>query len=157
GAQLSPKTANLSGVSIYRVWMSSLGRGNLIGRALEYLTFHLSAWWRIRRIVGPGYIVVACTDPPLLSVTALLAIAGSRAILVNWILDLFPEAAIQLRVLKGESIAIRALWWLRDFSLRKARWNVVLTSRMALPLEERGIPSSALAVIHLWSEAGEVW
>ncbi len=152
GARLSPGTENLSGVSIYRVWMSSFGCRGLVGRALEYLTFHASALWRIRRLVGPEDIVVACTDPPLLSVTAMLAIVGSRAILVNWILDLFPEAAIELGMLKRRSMGVRTLWRLRDISLRKARWNVVLTSRMAIPLEERGISPSTLTVIHLWSD-----
>jgi glycosyltransferase involved in cell wall biosynthesis len=156
GTRLSPNTESVAGVTIHRVWMSSFGRRHLLGRALEYLTFHGSAWWRIRRLAQSDDIVVACTDPPLLSVTAMLAISRSRATLVNWILDLFPEAAMHLGVLNSQSFSVRMLCRLRDASLRKARWNVVLTSRMAAPLEERGISPSALTVIPLWSDGAVI-
>jgi colanic acid biosynthesis glycosyl transferase WcaI len=156
GTRLSPDIENVFGVTIHRVWMSSFGHRHLLGRALEYLTFHAAAWWRIRRLAQAEDIVVACTDPPLLSVTVMLAISQSRATLVNWILDLFPEAAMQLGVLNPQSFGARVLCRLRDGSLRKARWNVVLTSRMAAPLEKRGISPSALTVIPLWSDGAAI-
>jgi colanic acid biosynthesis glycosyl transferase WcaI len=152
GTVLSSDSETISGVSVHRVWMSSFGCSKLVGRALEYLTYHASAWWRIRRLVKPEDIVVACTDPPLISVTAMLAIFPSRAILVNWILDLFPDAAIQLGMMDPRSFAARMLCRLRDASLRKARRNVVLTPKMAGPLEARGISPSTLTVIPLWSD-----
>jgi hypothetical protein len=41
GARLAPQE-DVRGVAIHRVWTSIFGRGNLLGRALDYLTFHIS-------------------------------------------------------------------------------------------------------------------
>jgi glycosyltransferase involved in cell wall biosynthesis len=148
-----PKAADeVAGVVVHRIWSSSFARTRLIGRGLEYLTFHMSAWWHIRHLARLGAVVVACTDPPLLSITAMLAVARSDAILVNWIHDLFPEAAIQLGLLDSRRFLARALCQMRDISLRKAHWNVVPTWRMAEPLLKRGISPSALPIIHYWSD-----
>jgi glycosyltransferase involved in cell wall biosynthesis len=154
---LLPSAADeIRGVAVHRIWSSSFGRTGLIGRGFEYLTFHASAWWHIRRHARPRVVVVACTDPPLLSITAMVAISRSGAVLVNSIRDLFPEVAILLGMLDAESILARLLCRLRDISLRKARCNVVLSQRMAAAIANRGTPSSALAIIHDWSDGKEI-
>jgi glycosyltransferase involved in cell wall biosynthesis len=148
-----PKAADgIGGVVLHRAWSSSFGRIRLVGRALEYLTFHVSAWWQMRRLARSGTAVIACTDPPLLSVTAMLAVAGSGALLINWNHDLFPEAAIFLGVMNGTSLLTRLSYRLRDASLRKARWNVVPTQRMAELLTAREIPPSTMSIMPYWSD-----
>jgi glycosyltransferase involved in cell wall biosynthesis len=151
--KLLPAAADEIGcVAVHRIWSSTFGRTGLTGRGFEYLTFHASAWWHIRRQARPRAVVVACTDPPLLSITAMLAIARSGAVLVNSIRDLYPEVAILLGMLDERGIFARLLCWLRDVSLRKARCNVALSQRMAAVLADRGTPSSTLTVIHDWSD-----
>src|SRR5262245_25341 len=59
----------IDGIEVHRVGDARHGRGNLSGRAFDYLGFHWAAYWRLRRILEPGDIVVAKTDPPLLGVT----------------------------------------------------------------------------------------
>jgi colanic acid biosynthesis glycosyl transferase WcaI len=153
GSPMTSATEAVAGVGVHRIWSSSFGCTRTIGRGLEYLTFHASAWWHIRRLARRSrVVVVACTDPPLISVTAMLAIAGSQAVLVNWIHDLFPEAAILLGVLDSQGFLARLLYRLRDASLQKAWRTVVLTGRMAEPLVKRGIPTATLAVIDSWSD-----
>ena len=69
GARLASRET-VEGVGVYRVWTSRFGRRFLPGRAVDYLTFYLSAtfrlWWLARR----GDVVVVKTDPPLVSVVA---------------------------------------------------------------------------------------
>jgi colanic acid biosynthesis glycosyl transferase WcaI len=108
------------GVHVERVWSTRFGRAGLVGRALDYVTFYCSAFVALLR--HRSAVVVAMTDPPLMSVVA--AVASKRV--VNWVQDLFPEVA--------ESLGIRAprvLGRLRDWSLRRARANVVLGELMA--------------------------
>jgi colanic acid biosynthesis glycosyl transferase WcaI len=126
-----------NGVRIERVWSTRFGRAGLIGRAFDYATFYLSAFVAMRR--RRGAIVIAMTDPPLLSVAAALA---SRNV-VNWIQDLFPEVAQALGIR-----APRVLRRVRDWSLRRARANVVLGDLMA----ER-VPKAV--VIHNWAAVAE--
>jgi len=132
-ARLESGTAN--GVHVVRVWSTRFGRAGLFGRAVDYLTFYLSAFVALLR--QRRAVVIAMTDPPLISVIAALA---SRR-LVNWVQDLFPEVA--------EALGIRApgiLRGLRDWSLRRARANVVLGERMA-----GRVPKAV--VIHNWADA----
>jgi glycosyltransferase involved in cell wall biosynthesis len=77
------------------------------------------------------------TDPPLTSVLA----AISRRPYVNWIQDLFPDVA--------EALGVRAPRWmhaLRDWSLRRARRNVVIGEQMAAR-----VPNAV--VQHNWADA----
>jgi len=127
------------GVRIVRVWSAQFGRAGragLVGRALDYVTFYLSAFLAIRHH-GRGAVVVPMTDPPLMSV---VATAASRRT-VNWVQDLFPEVAEGLGMRMP-----RFLRRLRDWSLRRARANVVLGERMAAR-----VPKAI--VIHNWADA----
>jgi len=133
-ARLESGSAN--GVTIERVWSTRFGRGGLAGRAIDYLTFYLSAFLAMRR--ERNAVLIAMTDPPLTSVVA--AVAGKRV--VNWVQDLFPEVA--------ESLGIRAprlLRRVRDWSLRRAKANVVLGELMA-----KRVPKAT--IIHNWADAG---
>jgi glycosyltransferase involved in cell wall biosynthesis len=141
-----------AGVSVHRVWMTSLGYRGLWGRALDYLTFHVNVIWRVRRLARKGDVVIACTDPPLLSVTVMLATLGTGAVLVNWLHDLYPEVAIQLGVLDERRLMVRLLLWLRNASLRRARRNVTPIPRMAEFLSAHGISYGSFAVIRQWAD-----
>ena len=59
-----PSRETAEGVSVYRVWTSHYGRHGLPGRAFDYLTFYVSALWRLWRTLSRGDIVIAMTDPP---------------------------------------------------------------------------------------------
>lgn len=127
-------------VQIVRVWSTRFGRGTLLGRAFDYVTFYASAFLAILTRASRRSVVVALTDPPLISVVAALATTLRRARLVNWLQDLFPEVA--------EALGMRPLRLLRrprDWSLRRARRNVVLGERMA-----GRVPNAR--VIHNWAD-----
>src|SRR5713101_3363648 len=89
-ALLSSKD-NICGVRVTRVWTTRFGRQNLPGRTLDYLTFYLSAARSLFALLKPGNVVVAKTDPPLISVVAAMVAKIRGAKLVNWLRDLFPE------------------------------------------------------------------
>jgi colanic acid biosynthesis glycosyl transferase WcaI len=68
--EVLPARESIRGVQVHRVWTLRFGRGRLIGRTFDYLTFYLSAAWRLAVLLAPGDVVVAKTDPPLISVIA---------------------------------------------------------------------------------------
>ena len=129
-----PARETVRGVTIERVAATTFGRSFLPGRAVDYLTFYVNAYRAIRK--RGDAVIVAMTDPPLLSVVAALA---SRRV-VNWIHDLFPEVAEVLGM-----PALRVLRPIRNWSLRRARANVVLGSLMAAR-----VPKAT--VIHNWAD-----
>src|SRR3712207_6570820 len=101
-AQL-PGSEVRDGVSIRRVWTTRFGRWSIAGRLIDYLTFHAAVAWALVTSLRSGDIVVAKTDPPLLCVMVALAAALRGATLINWIQDLFPEAATSMGVRLGRS------------------------------------------------------
>jgi colanic acid biosynthesis glycosyl transferase WcaI len=136
-----PAREIVGGMEVRRVWSTRFGRGFLPGRAIDYATFYVSAFFALLRNVSRDSIVVALTDPPLISVIAALAAMQRGATLVNWTQDLFPEVAEALGMR-----ALRVLRRARDWSLRRARTNVALGESMAARL-----PNAI--VIHNWADA----
>jgi hypothetical protein len=144
----------ISGVKVFRVRTSRFGRARLWGRMLDYVTFYLGATWRLLRSIQPGDVVVAKTDPPMMSVCAAWAARIKNGVLVNWVQDLFPEVATSLDVY-GVRFAAPMLKRLRNKSLQQGRSNVVLGARMAQRLRDEGVPSDRITVIENWAD-GEV-
>jgi len=128
------------GVVVHRVWSTRFGRSFLPGRAIDYMTFYLSAFLSLLRRARPTTNVVAMTDPPLISVVAALAAFLRRAPLINWTQDLFPEVAEALGMR-----TLRLLRGIRNWSLRRAVTNVALGTSMASRL-----PNAV--VIHNWAD-----
>jgi glycosyltransferase involved in cell wall biosynthesis len=121
----------VDGVEVHRVRTTRFGRDKLIGRALDYATFYFAAGWRLWRIARVGDVVVAKTDPPLISVVAAVVARWRGAKLVNWVQDVFPEVAeaLSVRALAGPQAGL--LRRLRNAAFRSAAANVALSEHMA--------------------------
>ncbi|MFA5913403.1 MAG: glycosyltransferase family 4 protein, partial [Burkholderiales bacterium] len=121
-------------------------------RALDYATFYLAAGWRLWRIARAGDVIVAKTDPPLISVVASLVARRRGAQLINWVQDVFPEVAEALgaRVLSGPQAGL--LRGLRNRAFRSAAANVVLGERMAAMVASTGAPADRIRVIPNWAD-----
>ena len=147
-----PARETIDGVNVRRIWTTSFGRGNLLLRAFDYLTFYLSVLFVLLRMCRKSDVVVAKTDPPMLGVVvaAVCALRGSK--LINWLQDVFPEVAAELGMMKKGGLAFRVLKRLRDWSLRRAGSNVVLGKRMAEYVQSCGIDEAAISIIPNWAD-----
>jgi colanic acid biosynthesis glycosyl transferase WcaI len=146
---------NVRGVQVHRVWTTRFGRASLAGRALDYASFYVSAFFVLAGMLGRNDIVVAKTDPPLISVVAAMAAWLRGARLVNWLQDVFPETAARsgMGLLSGPLGAIARTT--RDWSVRRAVVNVVLGERMAAALG-RLVPGARLNVVTNWADGAAV-
>ncbi len=138
------------GVEIHRVATTSFGRDALIGRVIDYASFYLSAMLALWRLSRPGDLIVAKTDPPLIAIPVRWVALLRSARLVNWVQDLYPEAAQHLgfRVLQGAMG--RLLLRLRRATLEDAVATVAVGERMAHLLAHAGAPPASLHVIPNW-------
>ena len=141
----------IQGVDVVRVPTTRFGRANILGRSLDYLSFYVAVFWTLARVVKRGDVVVAKTDPPLVSIVAGVATRLKGGVSVNWLQDVFPEAgaALGIRWLGGP--LGKMIRYLRDRNLRTAVENVALSEGMAAYL--RGSPSFAgrVSVIPNWA------
>ena len=135
------------------MWSFRFKRHRLIGRSLEYLSFYLSSGLCLLRLARRGDVIVAKTDPPLLSIlaAAVARIRGAR--LINWLQDLFPEVAARLTVAGSAGQPVfRVLQRLRNWSLRGAAINVVPGIWMGRTLRREGIAPDQIEVIQNWAD-----
>lgn len=153
GADL-PKREILAGVEVRRLPTTAFGRGTIVGRAADYLTFHLSAFFLLLWLGRRGDVVIAKTDPPMLSVTAALAARIRGVKLINWCQDLFPETAGALGHRWANKRVGGILRALRNWSLNSAEFNAVIHERMAERLRATGTPERKIRVLENWAEHG---
>src|SRR6516162_9916316 len=140
----------INGVHVHRVSSTGFGRGKLIGRSIDYLSFYRSMWRSLVALAQKGDIVVAKIDPPLTSIIAMAAARRNGARLVNWLQDIYPETAIELGVPFMRGPLAASLTALRNRSLRQADATVVVGDLMARKVESLGAPAARVHVIPNW-------
>jgi len=140
-----PASETWRGIKIHRIWTTGFGRAGLIGRAIDYLSFYLFCFFSVLKHARRDSLVIAKTDPPLVSVPVGFAARLKGAIRVNWLQDLFPEVATALGVRAPLKPLLRGL---RNRSLKRARLNIAIGARMAERLKKEGTPPATVRVIH---------
>jgi len=154
-AELAKKEI-VNGIEVNRVWTSRFGRHWLPGRAVDYITFYFSvACWLLWNLKKTS-VVIAKTDPPMMSIVAALVATIKRSALVTWNQDVYPEVASLLRVKVVNGWRGRILRRLRNRSWKKAKVNVVLGQCMAEHLFQQGIPEEKIRVIPNWADGNSV-
>ena len=146
----------IGGVHVHRVATFNRGRARLSGRALDYASFHVAAGLALLRHLKRGDVVVAKTDPPLLSVGVSRVARLKGAVLVNWLQDLFPEVAAVLTPGLLPERLHRGLLAARDSSLRRAAINVVLSPGMRQQLVARGIDGQRIRIVPNWADTSSL-
>ena len=151
-----PVSEIINDVHVHRIPSTGFGRGTLLGRSIDYLSFYRSMWQCLVALAQPGDVIIAKTDPPLTSVIAIAAARRKDARLVNWLQDIYPETAVELGVplMRGPLAAI--LTARRDRSLRQADATVVVGNLMARKVELLGAPPSRVHVITNWCNDQEI-
>ncbi len=152
GASLASRDV-IEGVSVSRVASTRFGRSSLPGRACDYITFYLSVVLRLLLEVRRGDIIVAKTDPPLLSIVLWPVAFLKGAQLVNWMQDIFPEVAAHSKV--GGALGrliFRAIVPVRNWSVRLAQRSVAIGDEMRARLRALGVADERIKVIPNWAD-----
>jgi glycosyltransferase involved in cell wall biosynthesis len=145
-----PQRETINGVDVHRVASTAFGRAALIGRSIDYVSFYRSVRRCLDELVRPGDIVVAKTDPPLMSVVARPVARRNGARLVNWLQDIYPETAVELGVPFMRGPVAASLAALRNATLREAAATVVVGDLMGRKVEALGAPAERIHVIPNW-------
>lgn len=151
----------IGNIHIHRVTGTSFGKKHLLGRLSDFASFYLAAFWQLQHLPRPD-VILALTTPPMIGTLGMLqrqfqdASGGRRVRLVQHIMDLYPDAAVALGVLKDDSLPHRIMARLTRRNLETSDAIIVLGRDMA----ERVIHGYALehlaSRIHIvppWSDA----
>ena len=153
-ARLPPREF-VRGLEIIRVWTPRFGRARLLGRALDYVGFYAAAGAALLMNTRRHDVIVAMTDPPLISVVAAFIARVRGARLINWVQDVFPEVAAALGV-RGSALLVPMLRALRNRAARNAETNVALGRTMARRLTEQGTPAQTVVIVHNWADGHSI-
>jgi colanic acid biosynthesis glycosyl transferase WcaI len=126
-----------------------------IGRVVSYASFFAGA--AVQGIRGPkAALVVTLTTPPLISLlgTLLKNFRGSRHFI--WEMDVYPDIAVCLNVLKPRSVVTRLIGAVADFSRKRADGIIALGDEMKARLVARGIPEHKVFVAENWADGREI-
>ena len=137
-------------VKIHRVWTSGFGRYRLRGRLIDYFSFYICAIIKLFRLCKKNDIIIAKTDPPMLSIPVRVIARLCKARQINWLQDLFPEIAMALGVIRKDGIFGKLLIKTRNSSLVNSDLNVVIGESMKDKLIMEGVPEDRIRVIHNW-------
>jgi len=146
-----PAVELTNGVHIRRIWTTRYGRRSLLGRACDYASFYLSAAVVLCGLLKRADVVVAKTDPPMVSVIVSWAARIRGAVLINWLQDVFPEVLGRLAPTAIPQWIYRLLIAARNQSLRHARVNVVLGERMARHIRQF-VDADQVVVTENWAD-----
>lgn len=144
-----PSHEVIDGVNVQRVASTAHGRSTLLGRSIDYLSFHRSVRHYLTETVRRNDLIVAKTDPPLISAIAAMVARRRGAVLINWLQDLYPEIAERLHVPFMKGPAAAALAALRNSTLRAAAANVVPGDLMAERIATLGVPQARIRISEL--------
>jgi colanic acid biosynthesis glycosyl transferase WcaI len=141
-------------VKIMRSQGLAFSRGK-IGRLISYASFFAGA--AVRGVWGPKpALVLTLTTPPLISLvgTLLKRLRGSRHFI--WEMDLYPDIAVELNVMKPRSVVTRLVCAVADFSRKSADGIITLGDDMKARLVARGIAEDKILVAENWADGCEI-
>lgn len=142
------------GVAIHRVFNFRFPKRRLLGRAVNLLSYFVSAFWTALFLPRPDVIVVE-TDPPVLGLLGDFLRHWHGCKLVVYLQDIYPDLAVVLGKFPDS-------WWVRWVrsllfrAYRDADRVVVLSRDMQALLTESGVPAQKVECIPNWVDAKSV-
>ncbi len=147
-----PASEVIDGVRIVRCPTSGFGRARAVGRVADYGTFLFGAA-RALLAAPPADVVLCLSTPPMIAALGAVYARAAGAGFVYWVMDVYPDLAFELGVLRRGSTAGAALRILSHGLMRRADRVIALGDSMAARLAAAA--GRRPEVVHNWAD-GEV-
>ncbi len=130
--------------------------GGLPSRLFSYASFFFGAIWRGLRVPAAD-VVVTLTTPPMLPVIGgvIKRVRGGKHFI--WEMDLFPEALVDVGLMKQSSYLVRLLGYIADWARLQSDGVIALGDCMRRRLLDRGIPESQIHVAENWADGSKIF
>lgn len=153
GADACASSEVRNGVRVIRARGTTFSPRRFTGRALNYLTYFVSALWAGLRIPKQD-LTVALTDPPIIGLAAWAA--RPRAGMVFFCQDIFPEVAGLLEDFRSPLVNA-LLDRVNRFLVSRATRIIALGDTMADRLVRgKGAKRDKITVIHNWADTDAI-
>lgn len=139
---------------VIRVPNLPFGRAKVM-RLISYASFYAGAAWRAIGVPNPD-IVVSMTTPPLLSVLGHSLKMAKRTRHYIWEMDLYPDIAVDLKVLRASSLVTKTIDLLANFTRRRADGVIALGECMKRRITGHGVPEDKVFVAQNWADGERI-
>lgn len=146
-----PKKENVDGINIQRVRYIQLGRKGFISRLVNYFSFTFSMIMKLYKMRNYKIIFVY-TNPPILPFVASLAKMFFKVKLVFICYDMYPEIAIETKVLSHSSFIAKTMRIINRFTYKRFDFIIALSNDMKdkILLTREGFEESQIKIIPNW-------
>jgi colanic acid biosynthesis glycosyl transferase WcaI len=144
-----------NGIKILRTYSTTLPRGKVIYRFINYVSYVLCSFFGGVGIKKPD-IIVSLTDPPIIGLIGLFYARIYKAKFVFWCQDIFPEVAGLLENFRNDYLN-RILDKINRFLLHRGDKVVAIGETMKRRLVEiKKVPEEKITVIHNWADCEKI-
>lgn len=145
------------GVRVARLVTTRFSKDNLLGRAMNWLTFMVPMFARVLLTTQPDVVYLYTTNPPILAVIGAFVSLFRRHTYVMLLHDAYPHMPVWMgKIRKGGFV--EKLWHrLNRMMYRRAAETIVLCNKAkTLVCESYGIDPKKVHVIPNWADGNEL-
>lgn len=143
-----------NGVTIHRVSHTVLPKGNMLLKAVNFVSFAAACWRQILRLPMPDLVVFE-TDPFLLPFIADRLHRKRGVPMIGYLQDIYPDVAIALGKVK-DSWAIRKLREKMFTVYQRCERMVVLSTDMKQLLLDSGVQENRIDIVPNWADTDTI-
>lgn len=144
----------LSGIKISRIYLNRFSRFNLIGRFFDELLFCITLLVKNLFFRQKVDVILTLSSPPFLPFFTMIISLIKNAPYVYIVMDIFPDIAVNLGLLKSEQKSAKIWQFISKMALEKSAQIIVLGRCMKKIIQTK-IPNQAtpINIIHNWSDS----
>lgn len=151
-------------ITIHRVRQTAFGKVHTLGRMADFLSFYVSAFWKMNSLPAPD-VILALTSPPMIAILGhwqkLFRHPWNRRIaLVNHVMDLYPDAAVAMGILKPSHPLTRFLVGLTRRTIQSCDAVIALGTDMKHRLMDTYLHPGHDERVHVvppWADQNEIF
>ena len=148
---------SFNGVEIERLYQSSFGKSNFLGRLLDFFTFYCAITYKLFFLKQNTYdIVLGTTVPPLLSFIGVIISKWKKIKFVYWVMDLQPELSISSGLIKKGSLAASVFTVIGNYIIKNSNKIISLDHFMTNYLQSRGAKND-ISTIPVWPVLDQIY
>jgi glycosyltransferase involved in cell wall biosynthesis len=149
-----PMRETVDGVTIKRLWTTRFSKDNLLGRAINYVTFMGQLFLRVLLTSRKDTVYLYTTNPPFLGFVGAIVSLFRRHSYVMLLHDAYPQMAVWVGTIRKNGIAEKAWHFINKMSYGRAKQSIVLCQKAkALVCDTYGVPRENVHVVPNWADS----
>ncbi len=142
------------GIKIIRLRALASNKSSILFRAVEYCLFLISIFFFILIKLKKEDALISMSDPPMLSTITGFACYLKCIKQIQWIQDVYPEIT---RIIGIKIPFYKSLIQLRNWSMKKAYLNIVISEEMKKYFIGQNIDANKLLIIPNWTSEQKIY